>query len=119
MSTTASRTIRSPCPCWPTASPSTAGRDISVTGNRVSDSLWQGGGIQIANRFHATPLDGAITLEGNVINRAGAREVNWNIDIGALWVFADDTPINAKISVSDTDIRDSTFAGRPGIGGKR
>ncbi len=93
------------------------GRDISVIGNRVSDSLWQGGGIQIANRFHARPLGGAITLEHNVIDRAGAREVNWNIDIGALWVFAGDAPIDAKIRVSDTDIRDSTFAGVQVSGG--
>ena len=85
------------------------GRDIEVSGNIVADSLTQGGGIHLGNRFNAVPLSGKIKVSDNLIARAGSFDPNWKFGVGALWFYALDHPIDATIAVSDTEIVDSTF----------
>jgi hypothetical protein len=85
------------------------GRDISVIGNVVADTLTQGGGIHLGNRFDAVPLAGHIRLTGNLILRSGSLDPNWRFGIGALWFYALDAPIAARIEIRDTEILDSTL----------
>ena len=94
------------------------GRDIRISDNLVADTLTQGGGIHLGNRFGAVPLAGTIRLERNQLVRTGSFDPNWRFGVGALWFYALDRPIGAAIKVSDTEIVDSTleaiqFIGKP------
>lgn len=85
------------------------GRDISVTGNLVVDTVTQGGGIHLGNRFDAVPLAGEIRIENNRLVRTGSFDPNWRFGVGALWLYALDAPIAASIRVRGLDVRDSTL----------
>jgi hypothetical protein len=85
------------------------GRDIEISGNLVADTLTQGGGIHLGNRFDAVPFSGRIAISNNLIGRAGSFDPNWRFGVGGLWFYALDHPIAARIEVSDNDIEDSTL----------
>lgn len=94
------------------------GRDIRVSSNVVADTLTEGGGIHLGNRFDAVPLSGRITLIDNLLLRTGSFDPNWGFGVGALWFYALDRPIEAHVEVSGTEARDSTisaiqFIGKP------
>jgi hypothetical protein len=94
------------------------GHDISIEGNLVADTLTEGGGIHIANRFHAEPLSGGISIANNVVVRSGSFDPHWQIGIGALWFYALDAPIDAGIEVRGLDLIGSSeeallFLGKP------
>ena len=94
------------------------GADIDVSGNLVADTVTQGGGIHLGNRFDAEPLAGRIDLDDNLIARAGSFDPNWKFGVGAVWFYALDHPITASISVRSAEIVDSTlpalhFIGKP------
>ncbi len=84
------------------------GRDITIEGNLVADTLTQGGGIHLGNRFKAVPLAGRITVKDNRLVRAGSFDPNWRFGVGALWFYALDAPIRAEIAVSGLEVVDST-----------
>ena len=94
------------------------GADIKVSGNLVADTVTEGGGIHIGNRFDAEPLTGRIDIDGNLVVRAGSYDPNWKFGVGAVWFYALDHPITASITVRNTEIVDSTlpalhFIGKP------
>ncbi|MBV9527445.1 glycosyl hydrolase family 28-related protein [Sphingomonas sp.] len=94
------------------------GRDIRLTANVVADTLTQGGGIHLGNRFRAVPFSDAISINDNLLVRSGSFDPNWQFGVGALWLYALDAPIRADIRVSRTEIVDSTitalqFIGKP------
>ncbi|MEG3181321.1 glycosyl hydrolase family 28-related protein [Sphingomonas sp. LT1P40] len=84
------------------------GRDITVSGNIVADTLTQGGGIHLGNRFKAVPLAGRIDIVDNALIRAGSFDPNWKFGVGAFWFYALDAPIAADIAVIRLDIIDSS-----------
>jgi hypothetical protein len=86
------------------------GRDITIAGNLVADTVTEGGGLHLGSRFKATPFGGRILLAGNTTVRAGVMDPNWRIGVGALWLYALDRPIaGARIRVEDTDLIDSSY----------
>ena len=85
------------------------GRDISVTDNVVADTLTQGGGIHIANRFAAVPVAGTHTVARNTTIRAGVLDPNWQFGVGAIWFDGRDGPMTATINVTDLDLLDSSY----------
>ncbi|MEU6410604.1 discoidin domain-containing protein [Microbispora sp. NPDC046933] len=91
------------------------GRDIKITDNVVSDTLTNGGGIHVANRYpgvssgEGTAVAGTIILARNTLIRAGNSDYNWNFGVGAIWFDGLKDPINATINVTDTDIIDSSY----------
>jgi len=94
------------------------GRDIRISSNVVADTLTQGGGIHLGNRFGAVPLSDTIRLTDNLLARTGSYDPNWRFGVGALWFYALDRPIGANIEVSNTELVDSTleaiqFIGKP------
>ena len=94
------------------------GHDITISGNLVADSVTQGGGIHVGNRFDAVPVSGKIRISDNLIVRSGSFDPNWRFGVGALWFYALDAPMTARIEVRNTDIVDSTleavqFIGKP------
>ena len=86
------------------------GRDITVSGNLVADTLTQGGAYHVGNRFSAVPVSGTITLENNLAVRSGTFDPNWKDGVGALWFFALDAPMDARIVVRGGRLMDSSYA---------
>lgn len=86
------------------------GSDTSVTDNLVTDTVTQGGGIQIANRFNAVPLAGTTTVAGNELVRTGSLDLFSHIGNGALWFWAGDAPLTGTVTVRDNLIQDSSYA---------
>ena len=80
------------------------GRDIAVEDNLVADTLTEGGGLHVGNRFDAVPVAGSIRLTGNLLARAGSFDPNWRFGVGAVWFYALDAPMTAALSVIDADI---------------
>jgi len=86
------------------------GRDNTVSHNRVSDTLTQGGGIQIANRFSAVPLAGTTTVADNVLSRTGTLDLFNHIGNPALWFWAGDEAMTGTVNVTRNLINDSAYA---------
>lgn len=92
------------------------GHDIEVTDNVVADTLTQGGGIHVGNRFAAVPVSGEITLARNTVVRAGVLDPNWQFGVGAVWFYALEGPMTAQIRLSDTALIDSSYEALQFIG---
>ncbi|MGK5671216.1 galactose-binding domain-containing protein, partial [Micromonospora sp. URMC 106] len=91
------------------------GRDIRITDNVTADSVTNGGGIHVANRYPGvtgpTAVSGTITVARNTLIRNGNSDYNWRFGVGAIWFSALNEPIQgASITVTDTDILDSSYA---------
>ncbi|NUT20702.1 MAG: choice-of-anchor D domain-containing protein [Hamadaea sp.] len=87
------------------------GHDNTVSGNIVADTVTQGGGIHVGNRFGAVPVAGTTTIAGNVLVRTGSLVPNKPVQIGAIWFYAADAPMDGAIAVRDERLIDSSFAG--------
>lgn len=93
------------------------GEDITVDDNVVADTMTNGGGIHIGNRYpgvnpgQGTDVQGTFTLARNTLIRSGNTDYNWPFPVGALWFDGRDADIErAEILVTDTDIIDSPYA---------
>jgi hypothetical protein len=91
------------------------GRDIKITDNVTADSVTNGGGIHVANRYTnvrgATGVLGTITVARNTLIRNGNSDYNWNFGVGALWFSGlNENITQATINITDTDILDSSYA---------
>lgn len=93
------------------------GEDITVSGNVVAESVMNGGGIHVGNRFpgvdpgNGTDVRGTFTIAGNTVIRGGNADNGWPFPVGAIWFDARNSPIDkATIKVTGTDIIDSTYA---------
>ena len=85
------------------------GRDITVARNLVADPLREGSGLHLGSRFSATPFAGSVWLTDNTTVRAGTYELNWNIGLGALWIYALERSIDADIQVVGDHFLDNTY----------
>jgi hypothetical protein len=86
------------------------GHDITVLGNLIADTLTEGGGLHLGNRFHAVPLSGRISLQDNMVVRGGGYDPRWPSGVGAVWLYALEEPIEAQIELKNTTLLDSTHA---------
>ena len=91
------------------------GRDIVITDNVVSDTVTNGGGLHVANRYPGvngpTGVQGTWTLARNTLLRAGNSDYNWQFGVGAIWFSAlNEAFQNPTINITDTDILDSSYA---------
>jgi hypothetical protein len=84
------------------------GHDIRIMDNLVADTVTEGGGIHVGNRFHAVPVSARIDIENNLVVRSGSFDPHWRFGIGALWFYALDAPIEAGIHVRRLDLLDSS-----------
>ncbi len=78
------------------------GHDIEVSGNLIADTLTEGGGLHLGNRFGAVPVSGRIAFTDNMVVRGGSFDPNWRFGVGALWFYALDAPIAADVEVRGT-----------------
>lgn len=82
------------------------GRDIDVTGNRVADTVTEGGGIHLGTRFRSAPFSGTINIADNRIVRSGSMDPNWHFGVGSIWFYALEKPISARIVVTRNLVED-------------
>jgi hypothetical protein len=91
------------------------GRDIKITDNVTADSVTNGGGIHVANRYPGvqgqTAVLGTWTIARNTLIRNGNSDYNWQFGVGAIWFSAlNEAFQNPIINITDTDILDSSYA---------
>lgn len=84
------------------------GTDNSMQSNLVYDTVAQGGGLHVGNRFSSVPLAGTTRVFNNGAYRAGCVDTNWNFGVGAMWFYALDSAINGGIVAADNDLIDSS-----------
>lgn len=85
------------------------GTDNTVSNNLIADPIREGSGIQIGSRFGAQPFTGHVWVTGNTTVRAGAYDLNWNIGLGAIWIYALERTIDADIQVVGNSFLDNTY----------
>lgn len=86
------------------------GSDNTVRDNLVSDTITQGGGIQIANRFGSVPLAGTTRVLRNVLLRTGTLDLFTHIGDPALWFWAGDEAMDGHMDVAHNRIVSSSYA---------
>ena len=86
------------------------GSDNSIVNDYGTDTITQGGGIQVGNRFSAVPLAGTTTIADNTLVRAGTLDPNWKFGVGAIWFYASDgEDMTGTINVDHNTIVDSPY----------
>jgi hypothetical protein len=85
------------------------GTDNTVSNNLIADPVREGSGIHVGSRFGAEPFAGHLWITDNTTVRAGTYELNWNIGLGAIWIFALDRSIDADIQVVGDHFLDNGY----------
>jgi hypothetical protein len=85
------------------------GTDNTVSGNLIADPIREGSGIQVGSRFGSEAFTGNLQITDNTTVRAGTYELNWNIGLGAIWIYALEKNINADIEVAGDNFLDNTY----------
>jgi hypothetical protein len=85
------------------------GTDNTVSNNLIADPIREGSGLQIGSRFGAEPFTGHVWVTNNTTVRAGTYELNWNIGLGAIWIYALEKNIDADVEVVGDNFLDSTY----------
>jgi hypothetical protein len=85
------------------------GTDNTVSNNLIADPIREGSGIQLGSRFNAIPFAGTESITNNTTVRAGTYELNWQIGLGAIWIYALQSSINANIQVNGDNFLDNTY----------
>jgi hypothetical protein len=85
------------------------GSGDSITNDVGQDTITQGGGIQIANRFSSTALSGTTTVSGNLLVRTGQLDPNWLFGVGAIWFYADDSAMSGTVNITNNTIENSPY----------
>ncbi len=81
------------------------GTDLTVSNNLIADPIREGSAIQIGSRFGAVAFTGGVWITDNTTVRAGTYELNWNIGLGAIWLYALERNIDANIIPSRPGVR--------------
>jgi hypothetical protein len=85
------------------------GTDNTVSNNLIADPIREGSGIQLGSRFGAEAFTGHAWITNNTTVRAGTYELNWNIGLGAIWLYALEKNIDADIEVVGDNFLDNTY----------
>jgi hypothetical protein len=85
------------------------GTDNTVSNNLVADPIREGSAIHVGSRFGAQAFTGHLWITNNTTVRAGTYELNWNIGLGAIWLYALEKNIDADIQVVGDHFLDNTY----------
>ena len=85
------------------------GTDNTVSNNLIADPIREGSGIQLGSRFNAVPFTGSDWITNNTTVRAGTYELNWQIGLGAIWIYALQSSISADVEVVGDNFLDNTY----------
>ena len=87
------------------------GRDNTVSNNVVADPLREGSGLHAGSRFGSTPFAGHLWFANNTTVRAGTYELNWNIGLGAIWLYALEGSFTADVQIGRASCRERVLLG--------
>jgi hypothetical protein len=87
------------------------GHDNTVSDDIASDTVNQGDGVQVANRFGSVPLAGTTTVKGNLLVRTGELVPNAPTEFGAIALWAGDEAMNGTVNVTDNTLLSNSFSG--------
>jgi hypothetical protein len=97
-------------------------RPIQVSDNLVYDTISNGGGIHVSNRYNnvrgETGIKGEYKINRNTMLRAGNSDYNWHFGVGAIWFSGLNEDIHADIEVKENDIIDASYSAIAFIEGK-
>jgi hypothetical protein len=85
------------------------GRDNAVTDNLVADPIREGSTLHAGSRFNATPFEGTLRFARNTTVRGGPRDLNWDLGLGAIWLYALQSTMSGTIEITDSSFLDSTY----------
>ena len=85
------------------------GTDNTVANNLIADPIREGSALHAGSRFGAEPFAGHLWFTNNTTVRAGTYELNWNIGLGAIWLYALERNIDADLQVVGDNFLDSTY----------
>ena len=85
------------------------GTDNTVSANLVADPIREGSGLHAGTRFGAEAFTGHLWFTGNTTVRAGTYELNWNIGLGAIWLYALERNLDADVEVVGDNFLDNTY----------
>lgn len=86
------------------------GADHQVAGNLLLGTVFSGGGVLVSSGFDALPFAGSIRIENNTIRDAGG-DCYIGEPVGALWIHAKQSDIEATIAISDLRIEGGPESG--------
>jgi len=86
------------------------GQDNSATDNYVADSVCDGGGLQIGNRYNSIPIAGTTTFARNTLERCGAPSRFGPQDCGSVWLWQEQGSFTGNVQLTDTISTDSSFS---------
>jgi len=86
------------------------GSDNTATDNYVSDSVCDGGGLQIGNRYNSVPVAGTNVFARNVLDRCGAPSRFGPQDCGSVWVWQEQGAFGGTTTFTDNISNDSSFS---------
>jgi hypothetical protein len=85
------------------------GRNNTVSNNVVADPVREGSGLHAGSRFGSTPFAGYLKFKDNTTVRAGTYELNWNIGLGAIWLYALESSMTANVEVTGDNFLQNTY----------
>jgi Pectate lyase superfamily protein len=85
------------------------GRNLTISNNVVADPIREGSALHAGSRFGSTPFAGTIAFRNNTTVRAGSFELNWNIGLGAIWLYALERNLDANVEVVGDRYLQSTY----------
>jgi hypothetical protein len=85
------------------------GTDNTVSNNLIADPVREGSGLHVGSRFGAEAFTGHLWITNNTTVRAGTYELNWNIGLGAIWLYALEKNIDADIEVVGDNFLDNGY----------
>jgi len=86
------------------------GTNNQATDNYVADSICDGGGLQVGNRYNAVSLAGNTLLARNTVVRCGAPSRFGPQDCGSVWFWAEQGNFAGQITLQDTVSSNSSFS---------
>jgi len=88
------------------------GQDNTATDNYVADSICDGGGLQIGNRYQAVPVSGTTVFARTTVYRGGApSRFSDEQECGAIWMFQEQGSFTGHVLLQDIDLYNSSYAG--------
>jgi hypothetical protein len=88
------------------------GKDIIVENNYLTDSIHNGGGVNISTNFNPQDFEGQILVQGNVIERCGSMNNDAGGINGGIWINSvDGKKIDADVRIVGNAISGSTYSG--------
>jgi hypothetical protein len=92
------------------------GSDNAITGNLGADTVTQGGGAHVGNRFGSVPIAGTTTIAGNLFIRTGNLVPNEPTTDSAIWLWAADSPMTGHVDITNNLVVDSSYAALQFVG---